>query len=380
MITQGEFVAGRYRLGPLLGRGGMADVHLADDDRDGHPVAVKLLREVGTVDEARFEAEVDVLRLLDHPALVRLRDSGTWEGRPYLVMDFVDGLSLAERLRGGALDADTTRELGQRLAGGLAHAHDLGVIHRDVKPANILLDHDGRPRLADFGIARLADTTGLTATGMVMGTAAYLAPEQLRGEKVGPAADLYALGLVLIESHTGRRCYDGPSTEAAMARLSRSPGVPADLPAWWRDLLVAMTATLPWDRPTAAAAHAALAEGSSPADPTGPVPALAPTEAIAIRGGDTALLHPPPPAAPRSATTTRPATPQVTRPATPYWLRLAIGLVAVAMVALIVGFVLSGGLSDDPAPTDPADGPAPSLDLPAELTDALDRLGEAVEP
>ena len=140
----------------------------------------------------------------------------------------------------------------------LAHVHARGFVHRDVKPANILLDHGREPRLADFGIARALDGTVATATGAVAGTAAYLAPEQVRGETVGPPADVYALGLVLIEARTGRREYPGAMVESATARLYRRPAVPEGLPPDLAALLSAMTHPDPAARPNAADVAAAL--------------------------------------------------------------------------------------------------------------------------
>jgi len=150
------------------------------------------------------------------------------------------------------------RKLACALAAALAHVHEGGFVHRDVKPANILLDHGSEPRLADFGIARALDGTVATATGAVAGTAAYLAPEQVRGETVGPAADVYALGLVLIEARTGRREYPGAMVESATARLYRRPVVPPRLPRDLAALLYAMTDPDPAARPSAADVAATL--------------------------------------------------------------------------------------------------------------------------
>ena len=160
----------------------------------------------------------------------------------------------------GPLPVRDIRALGAALAAALAHVHARGFVHRDVKPANILLDHGREPRLADFGIARALDGTVATATGAVAGTAAYLAPEQVRGETVGPAADVYALGLVLIEARTGRREYPGAMVESATARLYRRPVVPSGLPRGLAALLAAMTDPDPAARPSAAAVAAALAK------------------------------------------------------------------------------------------------------------------------
>ena len=158
------------------------------------------------------------------------------------------------------------RRIGARLADALAHVHSNGIIHRDLKPANVLLGTDGRPRLADFGIARALDGTAVTGTGYVVGTAAYLAPEQVRGEWVGPAADVYALGLVLLEALTGRREYPGALVESATARLHRPPNIPDSLPSDLRTTLFAMTALEPAVRPTAAEVVGLLGTGSSRRD------------------------------------------------------------------------------------------------------------------
>jgi hypothetical protein len=149
------------------------------------------------------------------------------------------------------------------LADALAHVHRGGIVHRDLKPANVLLDPDGRPRLTDFGIARALDGTAVTGTGFVVGTAAYLAPEQVRGERVGPEADVYALGLVLLEALTGRREYPGALVESATARLHRPPAVPPHLPDALSTALHAMTARDPAARPTAAQVAALLEAGAA---------------------------------------------------------------------------------------------------------------------
>jgi eukaryotic-like serine/threonine-protein kinase len=250
----------RYELTARLGRGGMADVYRATDLALEREVAVKVIRGDTAAPERRFDAEVSALARLSHPGIVRLYDGGTVDGQPYLVMELVEGQTLADVLTAGPLPPDRVRCVGRSVAEALAHAHRAGLVHRDVKPANVLVpDAPGAaPRLTDFGIARLADET-MTATVASLGTAAYLAPEQLLGGHVGPAADVYSLGLVRLECLTAQREYRGSVTEAAFARLGRDPTIPANLPSGWPDLLRRMTAREPEHRPTAAFVAAALA-------------------------------------------------------------------------------------------------------------------------
>ena len=253
-------LAGRYEVGALVGLGGTARVYRAHDQVGDATVAVKIFPAGSAagpaVDGSRELAALGGMR---HPGLVGVRDSGVDDdGRPFVVMDFVDGQSLAARLREGALPAAAAIVMGTTLADALAHVHANGVVHRDVKPGNVLLDGDGRAQLTDFGIARLVDATRVTATGLVVGTAAYMAPEQVRGEVVGPPADIYALGLVLLEAVTGRREFEGGALESAIARLHRSPVVPASVPEPLASMVRRMTATDPADRPAAPDVAAAL--------------------------------------------------------------------------------------------------------------------------
>jgi serine/threonine protein kinase len=193
---------------------------------------------------------------------VVVHDAGFDDGRPYLVMELVAGASLQQRLASGPLTQPETVGVGAALADALSCVHAAGIVHRDVKPANVLLEPAGSGwpvvKLADFGIARLASSPPLTATGLTIGTANYLSPEQVRGAEVGPPADIYALGLVLIECLTGRPAYAGTGVEVALARLHRDPDLPAGVPDPLRRLLRAMTDREPTGRPTAAAVAAQL--------------------------------------------------------------------------------------------------------------------------
>ena len=253
-------VAGRYQLQGVLGTGGLAVVHEATDTRLDRQVAVKVLRDPATsqADRARFISEARLLGGLSHPHLVRVLDAGVDRDLPYLVLELVRGTTLADVLD-RPLPPDRAARLGVELASALDHVHRAGIVHRDVKPGNVLLDEHGAARLADFGIARLVDDTSRqTRTGNVVGTVAYLAPEQVAGERVTTAADIYSLGLLLLEALTGTRPYAGSSVECAFARLHRPPVLPSSLPARWRSLLASMTARDPAARPTAAAVATSL--------------------------------------------------------------------------------------------------------------------------
>lgn len=261
----------RYEPRAVLGRGGMADVYRAADRLLDREVAVKVLRgnTDGEADRARFTAEARTLALLSHSGVVMVLDAGITAERPYIVMELVEGPSLAQVLEGGPLDAARVTSIGVQVAEALAYAHERGVVHRDVKPGNVLLGPGDRVKLADFGIARLlGDTARHTRTGQAIGTAAYLAPEQVTGRDVDGAADVYALGLVLLEAITGVRAFPGTPTESAVARLNRPPDVPQELSPELRHVLSAMTALDPRERPTAAQVARGLR-----ALPAGPIPA-----------------------------------------------------------------------------------------------------------
>src|SRR5581483_8152616 len=263
-------LADRYTLGDLVGAGASARVYRARDDRLQRDVAVKLYPPgVAGPDRARQERELSVLANLHHRNLVELLDAGEQDGRAYLVMQLIEDPTLADRLvLGGPMSPAEVARLGAGLGDALAYVHHRGITHRDVKPANVLVSEP--PMLADFGIARLVDASRVTQTGYLIGTLAYLAPEQVSGGEVGTPADVYALGLTLLEALTGRRQYDGDGPETAFARLARAPSVPEGLPVL-TDLLQAMTALDPATRPSAADAARQLQDAvpaleSVPAD------------------------------------------------------------------------------------------------------------------
>jgi hypothetical protein len=280
-----ELIAGRYRLERLLGHGGMADVYRAADESGGPPVAVKVVRSTDPELARRITREARAVAGFDHPGLVRLLETGVHDQHAYMVMELVEGPTLAERLRRGPLAPDRCATLGASLAGALAYVHRRGVVHRDVKPANVLLGPGPRVRLTDFGIAQVLDASAATVTGTTLGTAAYMAPEQLAHHRVGAEADVWALGAVLLECMTGQRAFEGTPAEVVARRLAGAVPSPEGLPAPWRMLLASMLEPDPARRPEAAEVSDMLHAPAfaRPWDPRA-------TEALAVAGPHTAVL------------------------------------------------------------------------------------------
>jgi eukaryotic-like serine/threonine-protein kinase len=261
-IVDGQLISGRYRLQTVLGRGGMAAVWRGIDERLGRPVAVKLLDKADTADPVmlqRFDREARTAGSLTHPNIVAVYDVGRDSGVPYLVMELIDGTSLATLLAGGPLPIDQAIDVARQICDALAVAHGQGVVHRDIKPANILITTTGTVKVCDFGIARLThqQQTDLTAPHTALGTSAYMAPEQASGAAVDARADLYALGCVLYAMLTGHPPFtgDNPLTvlwqhqhQPAASVASVRPTTPTDL-----DVLIArLLAKKPTDRPATA--------------------------------------------------------------------------------------------------------------------------------
>lgn len=271
-LREGAVLAGRYAIGRELGRGGFSVVYLADDQVLGGRVALKLLvppPAAAATARERMRREVQAVRGLSHANIVAVHDFVDDGERSFVVMEYVAGPDLARRVRQqGVLSASETVRLGRDVAAALAMAHRHGVIHRDVKPQNILLDADGRARLTDFGSARLDGLTGVTRTGGLVGTLDYLSPELLTGERGDGRADLFALGLTLHFALTGR-LPDRPSSHVSVPastlghRPSRVAGAPK-LPAWLDELVARATTARPSDRfPSASAMEDALAAGGT---------------------------------------------------------------------------------------------------------------------
>jgi serine/threonine protein kinase len=341
----GSLIAGRYLLGERIGRGGMADVYAAEDNVLRRSVAVKLFRfetVIGT-ERQRVDTEIRTVAGLRHPGVVTVFDAGPRDedsdAPAFVVMELIPGPSLAERLADGPLPAEVTASLGAQVASTLGYLHGLGIVHRDVKPANILLDATADPtapvvKLTDFGIARLVDTPRLTAAGMTLGTADYIAPEQVTGADVGPPADVYSLGLVLLECLTGQRAFPGTGIAAAVARVHEQPHIPERLGPGWVRLLTAMTAPAAAARPDAAevAAELGALTASAPAQPAvRQVPDTATTTVLPtldVTPGGTRAFPTGPALHPRRRTL-------------PRWALLTAAGIAAVLVALVIGIVAS---------------------------------------
>jgi serine/threonine protein kinase len=256
----------RYRLGARIALGGSAEVYEAADTRLNRRVAVKLLlaADRGPDHEARFVEEARLLAAVGHPHLVPLLDAGLDGERRYLVMPLIEGEDLGRMIRRGPLPPSQVARIGAALAAALAHIHARGIVHRDLKPANVLMAPHGGIYLADFGIARAWDGPADTATGCVVGTAGYLAPEQARGRGALPASDVFSLGLVLLEAFKGEPEYTGPPMERLAGVVHRPPRIPKDLPAPWRALLASMLCAEPERRPTAGQLRGLIDPGPAP--------------------------------------------------------------------------------------------------------------------
>jgi serine/threonine-protein kinase len=309
----GTVLGGRYRLDELIAAGGMGEVWRAFDETLGRAVAVKLMHSQLSHDPGfleRFRAEARNTAALSHPGIATVYDYGEATStdratRAFLVMELIEGHSLHEILeQSGRLPAERTLDIVAQVGSALHAAHTAGVVHRDVKPANLLVRPDGSVVVTDFGIARSVHATGnLTVTGQVMGTAAYIAPEQAEGKPASPATDVYSLGIVAYQCLAGRRPFDADTPVAtALAHLRETPPpLPPDVPPPVRGVVEHAMAKDPADRfaSAAALAHAARAIAADPfavpsVPPVPPVPPMPPTRAM-----------PMPPSAPPPQVTSR---------------------------------------------------------------------------
>ncbi|MES2171415.1 MAG: protein kinase, partial [Actinomycetota bacterium] len=262
--TSGLTFGGRYQLASRIAIGGMGEVWEATDLVIGRTVAIKILKDEYMSDPTfleRFRAEARHAALVNHEGIANVYDYGEEEGSAYLVMELVPGEALSTILeRERVLSTDRVLDIVAQTANALHAAHAAGLVHRDIKPGNLLITPDGRVKITDFGIARIADQVPLTATGQVMGTVQYLSPEQASGHPASPTTDIYSLGIVAYEALAGRRPFTGESQVAiAMAQINeKAPDLPVTVSEPVRNLVYSCIAKNPADRP-ASAAHLARA-------------------------------------------------------------------------------------------------------------------------
>jgi hypothetical protein len=381
---RGRLLGNRYELLVPLASGGMGRVWRARDTLLERPVAVKVLRSEFTGDatfRARFRAEAQHTAALHHPNIASVFDYGELqqdgELHAYLVMELVEGETLAALLeREGRLDAARARDVLRQTSAALAAAHAAGVVHRDVKPGNVLVGTDGVVKITDFGIAWSASSVPLTGTGQVVGTAHYLSPEQAGGGKATPASDVYALGVVAYECLTGRRAFDGEnSVQIALKQLREEPApLPPDVPAGLRALVERAMAKDPAVRfPDGAALRAAV-------DAVGDVPTTA-RIGMAGRNGTAVLPLPLAPAAPAPAAAPTPASSRWRSRRAPVPLLLG-ALAALIVIAVVVALAQggSGAAPGDPTATEATTTAPPAPETPATVAVvAADLLGRPVD-
>jgi serine/threonine protein kinase len=271
VLSPGEQI-GEYRVESVLGSGATALVYRAVDG-DGRAIALKLILPELAFDETfqrRFELEVSIARRVSHPNVVPVLDSGEFEGSPWLVQALVPGGSLVDRLKeAGTLPLESAVTMVEQVAAGLDAVHATGLVHRDVKPANILLESDGRACITDFGMARDTENDRrFTRPGQTIGSMDYMAPEQIEAQEVGPFTDVYALGCVLYECATGVTPFgDRPGMGVLMAHLDDTPEHPSDrrpdLPREVGDAILLALAKAPADRPASASQYAELVSAAA---------------------------------------------------------------------------------------------------------------------
>ena len=290
-LSTGATLGGRYTLGSAIASGGMGDVWEASDEVLQRPVAVKVMRPQGPEEDAfleRFRDEARGSASLHHPNIASVFDYGEEDGTAYLVMELVPGRTLGEIIResDGGMPADEVRSLLGQAALALSAAHEAGVVHRDVKPANIIVTPEGQAKLTDFGIARVGNGSGHTLTGEVLGTPDYISPEQALGEPATASSDIYSLGVVAHEMITGRKPFDmGTPVATAIAQVTDPPPeLPSTVPVDLREVVDACLAKSASDRPADARAVAEAAGvplGSLPGVTPLP-PAADPTRVIRV--------------------------------------------------------------------------------------------------
>ncbi|MDR6689612.1 serine/threonine-protein kinase [Microbacterium sp. 1154] len=410
--TQGVTFGGRYELDSRIAIGGMGEVWEATDHVIGRTVAIKILKDEYMGDPGfleRFRAEARHAALVNHEGIASVFDYGEEDGSAFLVMELVPGEALSTILeRDGSLSTDKTLDIVAQTAAALQAAHAAGLVHRDIKPGNLLITPDGRVKITDFGIARIADQVPLTATGQVMGTVQYLSPEQASGHPASPATDTYSLGIVAYESLAGKRPFTGESQVAiAMAQINEQPApLPPTVAQPVQNLVMAMIAKKPDDRPASSAAVSRAATALRRGDlatAAAAVPAIAGGAALddatqlLTAGGQTSAttrLMPTPAAATsllaEEHTEEDPAPQKKKRSPWTWPLIALIALLALVLIGTLVT-LLSNQSEPDAVPTSPSasastPAPRPSSPSPAPSpsntlvdVDALNLIGKTCD-
>jgi serine/threonine protein kinase len=395
--TSGLTFGGRYQLSSRVAIGGMGEVWQATDLVIGRTVAIKILKDEYLGDPGfleRFRAEARHAALVNHEGIANVFDYGEEDGSAYLVMELVPGEALSAIIeRERVLPTDRVLDMVAQTAAALQAAHAAGLVHRDIKPGNLLITPDGRVKITDFGIARIADQVPLTATGQVMGTVQYLSPEQASGHPASPSTDLYSLGIVAYEALAGKRPFTGESQVAiAMAQINETPPeLPVTVAEPVRNLVYACIAKNPSDRP-ASAAHLARAAQSLRRGDVAAAAAAVPgilgegTHAATVGpnygqntsamtkvmpvGGDTASL------------------PVETKRRNPWtWPLVAlVSLLAVVLIGTIIALLANPGPGEDPTPSEtasesvtPSSTPSGSDRVPLNEADIVGRTQPVVE-
>ena len=379
-MTSGLTFGGRYQLSSRIAIGGMGEVWEATDLVIGRTVAIKILKDEYLGDPGfleRFRAEARHAALVNHEGIANVFDYGEEDGSAYLVMELVPGEALSTVLeRERVLPTDKVLDIVAQTASALQAAHMAGLVHRDIKPGNLLITPDGRVKITDFGIARIADQVPLTATGQVMGTVQYLSPEQASGHPASPTTDIYSLGIVAYEALAGRRPFTGESQVAiAMAQINEAPPeLPVTIAEPVRNLVYACIAKRPEDRPASCAHLARAAQALRRGDVQGAiaaVPGIAGDDAFAAyttpigTTGTTAtrLL----PAGGVGASGALPPTTEIPtgrrRNAWTWPLIAIVALLAVALIAIIIVLVIkpNGGGGDTPSASNSSPSKTPSI-------------------
>ena len=392
--TSGLTFGGRYQLSSRIAIGGMGEVWAATDLVIGRTVAIKILKDEYLGDPGfleRFRAEARHAALVNHEGIANVFDYGEEDGSAYLVMELVPGEALSTVLeRERVLPTDKVLDIVAQTASALQAAHNAGLVHRDIKPGNLLITPEGRVKITDFGIARIADQVPLTATGQVMGTVQYLSPEQASGHPASPTTDIYSLGIVAYEALAGRRPFTGESQVAiAMAQINEAPPeLPVTIAEPVRNLVYACIAKRPEDRPTSAAHLARAAQALRRGDVQGAqaaVPGIAGEDAFTTFttpiGTQATRMLPGGPGAAAAAAAASSAYPPTSelpppRPRNAWtWPLIAIvGVLAVALIAIIIVLLVrptDGGTTPSTTPTSKTPTAKPSSPSPTPTSSLI---------